>query len=273
MVMSVNTNAAAMVALHNLNATNRQLNQTQLRVTTGLKVNGPKDDPSTFAIAQNMRGDIAGMQAVKIALATGESTVNVAITAGKSVASLLIEMKAKIVQANQSGLDSASRTALHNDFLSLRDQITTIVETAEFNGKNLITSAATGLTVLSTVDGSVINVSAQTLDTSSLGIASSVINTSSGAAVALTAIDSAVPLVSNKLAALGSSSKRIEIQADFTGKLVDILKEGLGNLVDADLAEESANLQAFQIKQQLGVQSLSIANAGPGTILQLFQSG
>ena len=280
MVMSVNTNAAAMVALQNLNATNRQLNQTQLRVTTGLKVNGPKDDPSTFAIAQNMRGDIAGMQAVKIALATGESTVNVAITAGKSVASLLIEMKAKIVQANQSGLDSASRTALHNDFLSLRDQITTIVETAEFNGKNLITSAATDLTVLSTVDGSVINVSAQTLDTSSLGIASSVINTSSGAAVALTAIDSAVTLVSNKLAALGSSSKRIEIQADFTGKLVDILKEGLGNLVDADLAEESANLQAFQIKQQLGVQSLSIANAGPGianagpgTMLQLFQSG
>ena len=268
MVMSVNTNAAAMVALQNLNATNRQLNQTQLRVTTGLKVNGPKDDPSTFAIAQNMRGDIAGMQAVKIALATGESTVNVAITAGKSVASLLIEMK-----ANQSGLDSASRTALHNDFLSLRDQITTIVETAEFNGKNLITSAATDLTVLSTVDGSVINVSAQTLDTSSLGIASSVINTSSGAAVARTAIDSAVTLVSNKLAALGSSSKRIEIQADFTGKLVDILKEGLGNLVDADLAEESANLQAFQIKQQLGVQSLSIANAGPGTILQLFQSG
>ena len=264
MVMSVNTNAAAMVALQNLNATNRQLNQTQLRVTTGLKVNGPKDDPSTFAIAQNMRGDIAGMQAVKIALATGESTVNVAITAGKSVASLLIEMKAKIVQANQSGLDSASRTALHNDFLSLRDQITTIVETAEFNGKNLITSAATDLTVLSTVDGSVINVSAQTLDTSSLGIASSVINTSSGAAVALTAIDSAVTLVSNKLAALGSSSKRIEIQADFTGKLVDILKEGLGNLVDADLAEESANLQAFQIKQQLGVQSLSIANAGAG---------
>ncbi len=76
-----------------------------------------------------------------------------------------------------------------------------------------------------------------------------------------------------RLAALGSSSKRIEIQADFTGKLVDILKEGLGNLVDADLAEESANLQAFQIKQQLGMQSLSIANAGPGTILQLFQSG
>jgi flagellin len=245
MVMSVNTNAAAMIALQKLNATNRQLERTQLRVTAGLKVNRPKGDPA----------------------------VNVAITAGKAVASLLMEMKAKIVQANQSGLYSASRTALHNDFLSLYHQITTIVETAEFNGKNLITSAAANFTVLSTVDGSVITVSAQTLDTSSFGIASRVINTGSGAAVGLTAINSVVILTSDKLAALGSSSKRIETQADFTGKLVDILKEGLGNLIDADLAEESANLQAYQIKQQLGVRSLSIANAGPSSILQLFQTG
>ena len=268
---SVNTNPGAFIALQNLSATNRALDTTQLRITTGLKVNGPKDDASTFAIAQNMRGDIAGMQSVKTALAAGESTINVAITGGKSIADMLLEMKAKVVQANQAGLDSASRTALHNDFMALRDQIETIVGSAEFNGKNLITSGATNLTVLSTVDGSTITVSAQTMDITTLGISASSLSSSSGAALALGAINTAISLISEKLAALGSAAKRIEVQADFTVKLVDILKEGVGNLVDANMAEESASLQALQIKQQLGVQALSIANANPQSILQLFQ--
>jgi flagellin len=268
MGMSVNTNVGAMLALQNLNKSNKMLETTQLHITTGLKVNGPKDDAATYAIAQRMRGDIAGMGAVKTALSNGEATVNVAITAGKAVADMLTEMKAKTVQANQAGLDTASKTALHNDFTSLRDQLTTIVQTAEFNGKNLITSAATSLTVLSTVDGSSISVAAQKLDTTTLGINAS--NISSGASAALVAIDAAINTVTSSLASLGSSSKRIDVQAEFTVQLVDILKEGVGNLVDADLAEESAALQSLQIKQQLGVQALSIANSGPQSILALF---
>ena len=268
MGMSVNTNVGAMLALQNLNKSNKMLETTQLHITTGLKVNGPKDDAATYAIAQRMRGDIAGMGAVKTALSNGEATVNVAITAGKAVADMLTEMKAKTVQANQAGLDTASKDALQNDFTSLRDQLTTIVQTAEFNGKNLITSAATSLTVLSTVDGSSISVAAEKLDTTTLGINAS--NISSGASAALVAIDAAINTVTSSLASLGSSSKRIDVQAEFTVQLVDILKEGVGNLVDADLAEESAALQSLQIKQQLGVQALSIANSGPQSILALF---
>ncbi len=268
MAMSINTNAGAMVALQNLTKTNKGLETTQLRVTTGLKVNGPKDDAATFAIAQNMRGDIAGMQSVKSALSMGEATVNVAISAGKAVSDLLIEMKAKVVQANQAGLDTDSKTALQNEFTSLRNQLTTIVETAEFNGKNLITAGASALSVLSTVEGSTISVSAQELNTSSIGVSTSELTT--GASQALEDIDTAIVSVSNSLASLGSSAKRVEIQGEFMVQLVDILKQGVGNLVDADLAEESANLQSLQIKQQLGVQALSIANAGPQSILQLF---
>lgn len=270
MALSVNTNAGAMIALQNLNITNKKLEETQLAITTGLRVSGPKDDAATFAIAQNMRGDIAGMSAVKTALANGVATVNVAIEAGKSIADLLIEMKAKVVQANQAGLDTASRTALNNDFTELRNQIATIVVSAEFNGTNLIASTATNTSVLSTVDGSTISVSAQKMDTTTLTINASVLNTSAGAASALAQIDTAIRLVSDKLAALGSVGKRIDIQSAFTTKLQDILKIGLGSLVDADLAEESAKLQALQIKQQLGVQSLAIANSGPQTILALF---
>jgi flagellin len=145
--------------------------------------------------------------------------------------------------------------------------LTTIVQTAEFNGKNLISSAATSLTVLSTVDGSTISVGAQKLDVATLGIDTS--NISNGASAALLAVDAAINTVTSSLASLGSAAKRIEVQTDFTTQLFDILKEGVGNLVDADLAEESASLQALQIKQQLGVQALSIANSGPQSILSL----
>ena len=133
MVMSVNTNAGAMIALQSLNKTNSGLEQTQLRITTGLKVGGPKDDAATFAIAQNMRGDIAGMSAVKTNLALSQSIVNVAIDAGKAIADLLTEMKAKAVQASQEGLDTDSYTALNEEFTSLRSQIQSIVLTADFN--------------------------------------------------------------------------------------------------------------------------------------------
>ena len=270
MAMSINTNVGAMIALQNLNRSNDQLEKTQLHITTGLRVNGPKDDASTYAIAQRMRGDIAGMQAVKTALAAGESTLNVAITAGKAISDMLTEMKAKAVQANQAGLDGASRTALNDDFTSLRDQLETIVQTAEFNGKNLITSAASALTVLSTVDGSTISVTAQSMDATNLGVLTAALDASASAVTALSQIDAAINSVTSSLASLGSSAKRIDVQTDFTTQLVDILKEGVGNLVDADLAEESASLQALQIKQQLGVQALSIANSGPQSILSLF---
>ena len=271
MVLSVNTNQGAFLALQNLTKTTNQLEITQLRVTTGLRVNGPKEDAATFAIASTLRGDIAGNNALKIALANGESVANVAIEAGKAIADILTEMKAKVVQANQAGLDADSRTALQNDYNALRQQIQTIVATAEFNSVNLIKTGGTNLAVLSTVDGSTITVTAQDLSVTALGISASNLTSSTSANLALTAVNTAITTVSNGLASLGSSARRVEIQTDFTTQLIDILKVGVGNLVDANLAEESANLTSLQIKQQLGVQALAIANAGPQSVLALFQ--
>ena len=272
MAMSVITNTGAMIALQQLNKTNKSLDQVQQRVTTGLKVNGPRDDASTYVIAQRMRGDISGMQAVKIALETAEATVGVALTAGQRVSDLLIEMKAKTVQANQAGLDASARTALTNDFLALRDQIDTIVLSAEFNGVNLVKDGATDLKVLSTVEGSTITVSAAAMQAITLqfGIPNTDLYTSANAAQSLNIVNSALGMVSDKLAALGSAAKRIEIQSSFNMKLIDILKQGVGNLVDADLAQEAADLQSLQIRQQLGTQALSIANQRPQSLLSLF---
>ena len=271
MVLSVNTNAGAFIALQNLTRTIKDLELTQLQVTTGLKVNGPKDDAATFAIAQNQRGDIAGFIAVKTALASGEASVGVAVEAAKSISDLLIEMKQKIVQANQAGLDANARTAIQQDFAQLREQIKTIVATAEFNGQNIIRTAGTNLSVLSTVDGSTITISAQDLSVTALGISASDLTSSTSAVLALTAINAALTQTSNSLANLGSSAKRLDIRSDFATKLVNILKVGVGNLVDANLAEESAQLQALQVKQSLGIQALSIANQNPQAILQLFR--
>jgi flagellin len=271
MAMSVNTNAGAMVALQNLSKTNNELQAAQLRITTGLRVNGPKDDAATFAIAQNMRGNIAGMSAVKTNLGLGVSIATVAVDAAKAISDLLIEMKAKAVQASQAGLSTDSYTALNQEFTSLRNQLTTIVETAEFNGANLITSVATDLNILSTVEGSTITLAAQKLDPTTLILHTAALTNAASASAARILINTAVTNVSNALAALGSSAKRVEIQTDFTSKLQDILKTGLGNMVDADLAAESANLQSLQIKQQLGVQALAIANSGPQSILALFR--
>ncbi|MBM3507975.1 MAG: flagellin [Alphaproteobacteria bacterium] len=267
MVVSINTNAGTMSALQALNRTSKDLAASQMRITTGLKVNGPKDNAATFAIVQNMRGDIAGIGAVKNALALGESTVDVAIDGATAVSDLLVEMKSKAVDASQSGLAGASQTALHEEFTALRNQITTVVAGVDFNGKNLIESGASNLSVLSSVESSTIVVMAQPIDTTTLGIHTATLSNSSNATTAVTLISQAIVEVSSALTALGTSSRGLEIQHEFTSKLVDVLKESVGTLVDADLAAE---VEALQIKEQLGVAGLSIANGRPRAILGLF---
>jgi len=279
MTLSINTNRGAMIALQALNATNSSLISTQRHISTGLKINGPKDDASTYAIAQSMRGDIAGMDAVKLSLSGGSSIVDTAIEGARAVSDLLIEMKAKAVQASQDGLDAASQNAIDSDFDNMVEQLQEIVNSSKFNGTNLIDASVTTLNVLSSVDGDFINVRGQDLNTTTIGQTSTSGNTisqadlssSANALIALDIIDSAIDEVSASLAELGSDGNRLELQNDFTTKLRDILTAGVGNLVDADLAEESAKLAALQVKQQLGTQSLAIANQSPQIILSLFQ--
>lgn len=270
MALSVNTNSGSDLGVQQLDATTRDWLQTQNRITTGLKINGPKDDAAIFAIAQALHGEAVGASAVKGALAAGESTVATALAAGQTVSDLLIEMKAKIVQANQSGLSGSSRNALQNDLVALRNSLASVVSTADFNGRNLIEQGATDLFVLSAEDGSTITVGAQDLSAAGLGVDSISLLTEGDAAIALGAIDIAIDSATSGLAQLGSASQLLEDQNDFTTQLHDNLKAGIGNLVDADLGEEAANLAASQVKGQLGIRTLAIANAGPRSILSLF---
>lgn len=273
-MISVNTNAGAMVALQNLNKTNMELQSVQTRINTGLEVSGAKDNGGIFAIAQRMRAQVAGYGVVQQSLDRGEATLDVAIAGGEAISDLLIEMKEKALAAADTSLDTASRTALNEDYKALRDQIATITSNAEFNGLNLINGSTAAFVALANEDGTrTITVSAENLSLSGSIVTvttTSSFSTASAASAAATAIDASLDNVNNSLARLGTKSKALEVHSTFVTKLSDSLEKGIGNLVDADLAKESARLQALQVKQQLGVQALSIANSAPQTVLSFF---
>jgi len=274
MAFSVNTNAGAFAALQNLNSTSNSLNTVQSRINTGLKVASAKDNAAVFSIAQKLRADVSGLNAVKSSLDRATSTIDVAVAAGEAVSDLLIELKEKAVAAKDSGLDSASRTALNDEFTQLRDQITSIVDNAEFNGTNAV-DGSSAIVAITNGDGSnTISISAQNLSLggSTVTVASSTsISSAANASSAVALIDASITNVNTSLSALGAGAKRLELQQSFVGKLSDTIEVGIGNLVDADLAKESASLQALQVKQQLGLQALSIANQAPSTVLGLFR--
>jgi flagellin len=275
-MLSVNTNTGAMVALQYLDQTNAQLQTTQNAINSGLKVASAKDDGATYAIAQNMRGDVAGYSAVTDSINRGVSSVDVALSAGQSISDLMIEMKQKALAASDASQDTASRQALNEDFEALRDQITSIVNNAEFNGFNLIDGSATGgISVLASSDGAK-RITVQGEDMSLGGSiitvgSTSTISTQASASAMVATVESSLNNVNSALARLGSGSKKLSIQATFVQNLSDTLTSGIGNLVDADMATESAQLQSLQVKQQLGVQALSIANQSPQVILSLFK--
>ncbi|HEY1615338.1 MAG TPA: flagellin [Rhizomicrobium sp.] len=272
--MSVNTNTGAMVALEYLNLTNAQLQQTQQAVDTGMKVASAKDDGATYAIAQNMRGDVAAYSSVTDSLNRASSVVDVAMNAGQSISDLLIQMKQKAMSASDQSLDTASRNALNADFTALRDQISNIINNAVFNNFNLIDGSTNQITALASADGvHKLTVAAENMSLSGsiVTVASTgSISTQAKASVMIATVEASLTNVNSALATLSSGSKKVSVQATFVQNLSDTVTSGIGNLVDANMAQESAMLSALQTKQQLGVQALSIANQSPQVMLKLF---
>jgi len=274
-MLSVNTNVGAMAALQYLNQTQVQLQMTQAHINSGLKVATPQDNGAVYAIAQNMRGNVAGYQAVNDSINRGVSTVDVGISAGQSISDLLNELKSKALAGADASLDTASRNALNADFTALRDQITTIVQNATFNGTNMVDGSTANFQALASADGArKITVDGQTLKLSGAIVtikSTSTISTAAKASTMIATINTSIQNVNAALAKMASGVKKFTIQAQFVSKLVDTLNAGIGNLVDADMAVESAKLQSLQVKQQLGIQALSIANAAPSIVLSLFR--
>ena len=271
---SINTNVGAMVALRYLNMTNTELSNVQDRVSTGLKVIGAKDNASSFAIAQGIRGDIKGIAAVQQGLANGRGVAAVAIAGATSVSDMLIEIKAKAIEGLNPGNTSEQQAIINADYAELVGQVLNFVQNAEYNGRNILISGASAINVIADIDGGAMTLRAQDLE----GTAYSQLNAQNlanvtAASAALTQVNAVINTVNVALGQLGADARKIEFQDTFLTTVSNAVEEGLGTIVDADLAKESAKLQALQVKQQLAVQTLSIANSSPNILLGLFQRG
>ena len=275
-MLSVNTNAGALVALENLNNTSQQLQTAQNIVSTGLNVANAKDNGAIWAIAQGERATISSLDAVKSSLQNGQSVLDVANSAGTTVSNLLTQMEQKALAASDTSIDTASRQSLNADFVALRNQITSTVQNAEFNGVNLLDGSLTAITSLANAQGtSVLTTQAQNLTLNggiiTITSTSTIGASASGAFTVLGQVEASLSAVDNALANLGTASKALDTHLNFVSNLQDTLTTGVGNLVNADLAKESATLQALQTKQQLGIEALSIANTASSALLGLFR--
>jgi flagellin len=399
-MLSINTNYSASLALQSLQATQKDLEDVQGRITTGLKVADASDNGAVFAIAQGQRARLTSLTSIREAMDRTGSAISVALAAGTAVGDILLQLKSKAVSAQAQDLTTNQRNALQADFDNLRNQINQIVGSAQFNGLNLIAAGGSSLNVamsdistgtagrqvastpvaglvpglssyvvgnggVTAADGTTFTINsvaigtaaltatmtvqqyldevttatagrvtasydqsngqftyraAEAVDTTNeLGVAvagggtartwlghgigatavtsgastmsitdwdwsaggsgalatvSTAANLLASAGSALTTasnLDTAIVAINTQMAAMGSQAKSLEAQNNFIGKLRDVVEEGVSNLVDADLAKESARLQSLQIKQQLGTQALSIANQAPQYILSLFR--
>jgi flagellin len=278
MTLSVNTNQPALIALQNLNKTNDDMSNVQSRINTGLAISTAKDNAAVWSIAQDQRADRSALNAVKMSLDRATSITDVALAAGESVSDLLTQMREKVVAAKDTSLSTSSRTALNADFQGLLKNLTQVINSASFDGANILNgSEPTNITFLADADAAtVITLNLQNL---SLGgtinslAATDNISTMTQATAVLARLDATASRVNQAVGSIGSQAKQIDAHNTFVAKLNDVLETGVGNLVDADMAKESARLQALQVKQQLGAQALSIANQAPQIILSLFNGG
>jgi flagellin len=270
---SILTNSSALVALQTLKAVNKGLGKVQNEISTGMKVATAKDNSSAWAIASTMNSDVGSLKKLGESLTSASAMVGVARTATEQTADLLRQIQEKVVQAQNPEADVTKLTA---DVTALAATITSIAGSAQYNGINLVHTGSTAETVTVSITRSAAGaVGSQTFSTGVADLAA-VATAITGiadisVAGALDTVDTQLDTVNTAAATFGAAQIRIDGQATFLAKQMDALKEGVGALVDADMEEASARLQALQVQQQLGIQALSIANQAPQSILSLFR--
>jgi flagellin len=304
---SINTNVAAMTALQTLSQTNKQLTDAQNRISTGLRVADASDNAAYWSIATTMRSDNAALSTVQDALGLGAATVDTAYTAVNSSIKVVDQIKSKLVAARQPGVD---RAKIQSEITELQSQLRGIADSASFSGQNwlAVDSADPGYNPVKTIvssfsrSGGAVSIGTITIDLENTKLfdandQSGILDADggdgysvAGAADAIDIaaltdsdtdlatleamvgfVDTTISAMTDAATALGASKSGISIQQDLVKSLMDAISRGVGQLVDADMNEESTKLQALQVKQQLGVQSLSIANSSSQSILSLFR--
>lgn len=272
---SILTNNSAMVALQTLRGINNSLGDTQKEISTGKSIASARDNSAIWAISKVMESDVSGFKAISSSLALGQSTVAVASAGATEIVDILKEMKEKVVAATGENVDSGK---LEADVDEMKAQIESIIDAAQFNGANLLNTAGGDISILSSLDRDAAGVvTASNIDVLSVDFEATLLlagidmTDATSAEASLDDMEISIQAAVDGAAALGASQARVDSQMSFVSKLTDAMKSGIGALVDADMEEASARLSALQVQQQLGVQSLSIANQGAQSILSLFR--
>lgn len=276
---SILTNSSAIVALQTLKSINSGLSKTQNEISTGKSINNAKDNAAIWSIAKTMETDRDAALTVQKNLNVAGETVATARVGAEDVLKNLNEIKKLMASANRSDADF---TTIQTQITEKKDQITAIIAGTQANGVNLLSTngvnAGNTYTVLASLDRAGTTVTPATLDITSVDFEANIdlttltaITDQATAATALGEIEAMITTAQDGVATLGAKGSRISDQSEFIGKLADSLKLGVSALVDADMEEASARLQALQTQQQLGIQALSIANQAPQSILSLFR--
>ena len=279
---SIITNPEAFVALRNLERTNEKLSKTQERLSTGLKVTSATDDASNFAIAQGVRGDVRALGAITQGLNNSKGIGEIALAGVTAISDLLQDIRQKLTELANGGLTTAQRVIVKADFDKLMSQAYGFVSNSNFNGRNLLISDATNVNTISNLNGTNLTLTARSgsgsgvthlirsLAAATLGTTGAATDSVNAQSVIVAQYAALETEINTSLGALGAEIRALKFQTDFLTTVNDSTEIGLGNIVDADLARESAELTALQVRQQLGVQVLGIANQQPQILLNLL---
>ncbi|MEN0075796.1 MAG: flagellin [Paracraurococcus sp.] len=273
---SVNTNTGAMVALQSLNRTSDELAATQKRISTGYRVSDARDDGAAYAVAERIRGDMAATTSANQQLGGVKGLLDVTQAALDKVSTTLQTLKTLVVKLADGTLTDDQRTQYQATAKELTNNIQAFIKDASYNGLNILDDAnATAIKVVSNGSGTLYSFDSFSALAQVYSAVSAANTWSAGAAkAALTSGGAVGKAITNTLTQLnnfGSYSNYIDSQINYNKAILDAQESGLGALVDADMAKESARLQALQIRQQLGTQALGIANGAPQSLLSLFK--
>jgi len=272
---SINTNTQSLIALQNLNTTNAQMSAVQKRVSTGYRVADARDDGGAFAVAQAVRSDVAGVIAVGEQLGGVKGVLQTTFAALSVVSDTMKQIRAVLTRLADAAISSDQRTTYVRQYELLTKQVGDFVDDATYNGRSLLsTGTATGgdITAIRNEGGGTFTIEA--VDGETLKITTTAPQSATEAQGFIASggtfdiVDVALSLALNRF---GASMSFVDSQITYNSKKVDAMTEGLGALVDADLAKESSSLEALKVRQQLGVQTLGLANQGPQVLLGLFR--
>ena len=279
---SVHTNMGAMVALQSLNSTISELASTEKRISTGFRVADATDDGAAYAVAQRVRSDVAALGSANQQLGGVQGLLSTTSSALTDVSKLMSSMRETLVALANGNTSGTQRTQYAAQYNSLLANVKSDIQNASYNGKTLIGNISGSTGVFSKVAVTTNEVASTygiaTFGGSamygSLALGATTLGSATLAGAAITATGSFMNML-NKLGTqmntYGNATNYVNNQISYNSDKIDSLNSGLGALVDANLAKESAMLQSLQIRQQLGTQALSLANQAPQTLLSLFK--